>query len=68
MEKYPFGNITIKRSFADIGFEKMFSFDFTENGARGKLVFDNPFFYVFDKRIIMTEFNNTYTIILLMTV
>ena len=55
--KYAHGNIAVESSFADIGFEEMFAFDFTENGARGKFIFNDASFDIVDERIIVTEFN-----------
>lgn len=57
MKKYPFGDIAVERSLTDICIKKLFTLDFTENGAGREFVFDNPFFYIFDERIILAEFS-----------
>ena len=55
--KYAYGDITVKSGFTDIGFEKVFTFDFTENGTRGNFIFNDAIFYIVDERIIVAEFN-----------
>ena len=57
VRKYSHGDIAVESGFADIRFEKVFTFDFTEDGAGRNFIFNDPFFYIVDERKIVAELN-----------